>query len=86
MGFDTAGFLARIFRLSRRGHHSLLASPAVGCAAGQDRAFPGLRGGALGDYGIMVLGHANPLSHSEGRVTVPRNWWRWSSRGTGPSR
>src|SRR3984893_16456649 len=31
MGFDTAGFLARIFRLSRRGHHSLLASPAVGC-------------------------------------------------------
>src|SRR6266567_851686 len=31
MGFDTAGFLARILRLSRRGHHSLLASPAVGC-------------------------------------------------------
>src|SRR5438477_10260971 len=31
MGFETAGFLARIFRLSRRGHHSLLASPAVGC-------------------------------------------------------
>src|SRR5580658_10326461 len=31
MGFDTAGFLARIFRLSRRGHHWLLASPAVGC-------------------------------------------------------
>src|SRR6185312_15943749 len=31
MGFETAGFLARIFRLRRRGHHSLLASPAVGC-------------------------------------------------------
>src|SRR6266480_5044116 len=31
MGFETAGFLARIFRLSRFGHHSLLASPAVGC-------------------------------------------------------
>src|SRR5580693_5806861 len=31
MGSLTAGFLARIFRLSRRGHHSLLASPAVGC-------------------------------------------------------
>src|SRR5271169_2641740 len=31
MGFLTAGFLARIFRLSRRGHHSVLASPAVGC-------------------------------------------------------
>src|SRR2546429_1174244 len=31
MGFDTAGFLARIFRLSRRGHHCMLASPAVGC-------------------------------------------------------
>src|SRR5437660_11848737 len=31
MGFDTAGFLARILRLSRFGHHSLLASPAVGC-------------------------------------------------------
>src|SRR5712691_9631743 len=31
MGFDTAGFLARIFRLSRFGHHCMLASPAVGC-------------------------------------------------------
>src|SRR2546430_3600005 len=31
MGFDTVGFLARILRLSRFGHHSLLASPAVGC-------------------------------------------------------
>src|SRR5580700_1332692 len=31
MGSLTAGFLARIFRLSRRGHHWLLASPAVGC-------------------------------------------------------
>src|ERR1700761_3903783 len=31
MGFETAGFLARIFRFSRFGHHSRLASPAVGC-------------------------------------------------------
>src|SRR5215475_12229867 len=30
MGFDSAGFLARIFRLSRFGHHWVLASPAVG--------------------------------------------------------
>src|SRR6478609_3598498 len=30
MGFETAGFLARIFRLSRFGHHCMLASPAVG--------------------------------------------------------
>src|ERR1700728_1760009 len=31
MGSATSGFLARIFRLSLFGHHSLLASPMVGC-------------------------------------------------------
>src|SRR6516164_6122192 len=30
MGFDSAGFLARIFRFSRLSHHWVLASPAVG--------------------------------------------------------
>src|SRR5215469_2637040 len=31
MGLATSGFLARIFRLSRFGHQSRLASPIVGC-------------------------------------------------------
>jgi hypothetical protein len=55
-------------------------------AAGQDRTAPALRGRAFGDYGIMVLGHANPSVLPDRRVTAPRNWWRWNSRGTGPSK
>jgi hypothetical protein len=40
MGFPTAGFFARIFRLSWFGHHIRLAEPLVGwgalpCATGQ---------------------------------------------------
>src|SRR2546430_17303579 len=44
MGFETAGFLARIFRLSRFGHHSLLASPVVGCTSPGRTGQPPLSG------------------------------------------
>ena len=88
MGFDTAGFLARILRLSLARPPLIVGVARSGVhAAGQDRAFRALRGRAFGDYWIMVLGHANPSVLPDRRVTVPRNWWQWNSeKRSGPER
>src|SRR5260370_31754152 len=47
MGLATAGFLARIFRLSRFGHQSRLASPMVGCVRPCATGHPPLSGVAF---------------------------------------
>src|SRR5215469_3811973 len=44
MGLATAGFLARIFRLSLFGHQSRLASPIVGCVRPCTTGHPPLSG------------------------------------------
>src|SRR5690242_3890689 len=61
MGSITDGFLARIFRLRRLGHHSLLASPWVGCTrpwtTGQPSALaPPVLSAASGVCGSVVTG------------------------------
>src|ERR1700753_4107972 len=58
----TSGFLARIFRLRRLGHHWLFASPWVGCTrpwtAGQPPSAlaPSVRSAASGVWGSVVTG------------------------------
>src|SRR5579859_4600129 len=57
----TSGFLARILRLSRLGHHWLFASPWVGCTrpwtTGQPSALaPSVRSAASGVWGSVVTG------------------------------
>src|SRR5690242_13182783 len=61
MGSITDGFLARIFRLTRLGHHSLFASPWVGCTrpwtTGQPSALaPPVLSAASGVCGSVVTG------------------------------
>src|SRR5690348_1091722 len=61
MGSITDGFLARIFRLRRLGHHSLFASPWVGCTrpwtTGQPSALaPPVLSAASGVCGSVVTG------------------------------
>src|SRR5271170_2432283 len=72
MGFATAGFLARIFRLSLFGHHSLLASPMVGW----------VRPGATGHPPLSGAGSSVTTGSWFSDNELPSEFWLVTCSGT----